>query len=105
MAKKHLKKTQDLNSQVEVFRDKWPHGKLSLLTAHLIFALDETRDLYGWTESENMDEAEKMFLQLMVDLKKLHPERREKPNVREIEKELFKEEELEDDMLRSGGED
>lgn len=99
MSKKHHKKAQDINQQVQVFRDKWPHGKLSLLTAHLIFALDETRDIYGWTEVENMDEAEKMFLELMRDLKKLNPEKRDKPNIKLLEKELLQTEENEDEVF------
>ena len=77
---------KSLEVLVEDFRERWPHGKLSLLAAHIFYAIDETRDILGWTETEDMDECEKMFLELLLDLKKCVPVRKEKFDIKEYEK-------------------
>src|ERR1043165_5456875 len=100
MGKKNKKTKHDADNLLESFRDKWSRGKLSLLSAHIFFAIDETRDLYGWKDIEDMDEAEKMFLELVADVEKFIPIVRDKPKFQNLEKELLTEE-IEDEDLGS----
>ena len=88
-----------IDKSVEVFRNKWPRGKLSLLASHLFYAIDETRDWGGWIDTKDMDEAEKMFLELFKDLNKLIPEFHQKVDVKLFESEILEEEKGEDDDL------
>lgn len=81
---------QDAFKLISNFRDRWPRSKISLLLCHLFYAIDETQELTG--ELEDMKEAETMLLDLFKDLKSLVPEKREKPNLKRLEKELLKEE-------------
>lgn len=94
MVKKFRREFQkNTDSFLEEFRDKWPRGKLSLLSCHIFHALDETRDWDGWLETENMDEAEMMFTQLILDLKRLIPEKKQKINLKDLEKDFNSEKE------------
>jgi len=88
---------KETTKALEVFREKWPHGKMSLLACHIFHAFDETRDWGGWLDTGDMDEGEKMFMELIVDLKKLVPERKAKVNIKVFEKDLVEEEIYDDD--------
>lgn len=99
MSKKIGWEEQNANDFLAEFRERWPRGKVSLLAAHFFFAVDEICDWYGYVEVDNMKEAEKMFIELMNDLKKLIPEKREKPNIKLLEEELLKTEDREDEGI------
>lgn len=98
MSKKSKKRKQDADSLIETFRNKWSRGKLSLLSCHIFFAIDETRDLYGWKDIEDMEEAEKMFLELLSDVEKFIPIVRDKSKFQNIENEVLKEDIDDEDL-------
>lgn len=81
-----------------LMKDKWNHGKLSLLRCHLIYAIDETFFMGSLDEKVDMLEADNLLHELFSDLKKLFPDIREhlsRPASSKISLEI--QEEFEDD--------
>jgi hypothetical protein len=59
---------------VHNFFDKWPHGKISLLVGHLLYALDEQEEYHYFTdEVYNMQEGQSMLIEFMADLERIKP--------------------------------
>ena len=82
---------QDVKSLVREFRKRWSRARIGLLLCHLVHAIDETIGFGGEGEEADMQEAEKMLLELKKDLFKLIPEKRCKFRANNIDELLTEE--------------